>query len=609
MAIVGAYLADANAGAAYIFDFNSDTTTYHWDLSGFDNSNQELNIFYDSALNPGVKTQVNFGTNNLSTISGLKSDTLFNENGQSISTRCIGTDGSGRWRTANAAPIEDLTVNGNLAISGNITKGGISGQLRTGVKRFAEYIAGRTGSGDVDGLTYIDENDEVNVWGVSTNNAIGIDQSLTAPGTTIPLPPEAIGVASKVYRSVNLLGILTTNNEMYFMGFNEFKLFSYIDDSALPDNPIMKKCSVSNVKKICFGPYTIIQALYYVTNNGKLYAAGRNYYGVLGNGLADGGSSLANAAYLTQGPGSQSVNGGVSTRVKDAVLIGNDGNETGLCLFEDGTVKTVGYGGGGQIGVGTTVNHNTWQIPVEDGGTTALSNIVDIQGCGYDYYTTLYALDNNGVLWGWGSNAYGELSTGNQTAQTKAVTVGTGIITDFWACGGKDGNALFVKYSNNKIYACGNNSRGQLGLSTLISITTLQEVTSLPASYNIKEIIMSGGNAGTLSHTYAVTEDDRILVSGNNIEGQCSMGTTGGYLSAFEFCYTTMNNSSSLIKLKSGISRNNPYIDLKYIGFVGGNSWVLSNNNEAYTCGTNRFYTNTITNELLFYLTRAKHWL
>ncbi len=65
-----------------IFDFKSDTTTYHWDLSNFSNNNQELNIFYDSALNPGVKTQVNFGTNNLSIISGLKSDTLFNENGQ-----------------------------------------------------------------------------------------------------------------------------------------------------------------------------------------------------------------------------------------------------------------------------------------------------------------------------------------------------------------------------------------------------------------------------------------------------------------------------------------------------------------------------------------------
>ena len=118
VAIVGANKADANAGAAYIFDYKSDTTTYHWDLSGFDNSNQELNIFYDSALNPGVKTQVNFGTNNLSTISGLKSDTLFNENGQSISTRCIGTDGKGRWRTANAAPIEDLTVNGKLDVVG-----------------------------------------------------------------------------------------------------------------------------------------------------------------------------------------------------------------------------------------------------------------------------------------------------------------------------------------------------------------------------------------------------------------------------------------------------------------------------------------------------------
>jgi alpha-tubulin suppressor-like RCC1 family protein len=391
---------------------------------------------------------------------------------------------------------------------------------------------------------------------------------------------------------------------MYLMGRNDDGQLSYLDVAPTASNPVMKKCSVSNVKKICFGPYNF-QALYYITNDGKLYAAGNNNTGAIGKG--GGAATGASGAFLTQGPGSQSVNGGVSTRVKDAVLIGGGGIETGLCLFTDGTVKTVGYGGRGQIGNGNTANQNTWQSPVYAGGTTVLSNIDDIQGCGYDTFKTFFALDNSGVLYGWGDNTFGQLGVGTiLDIRNKATTVGAinGIITDFWACGGYASPCLFIKYDNNKIYACGRSDRGQLGVG---STGVLTEVTSLLASYNIKEIIMAG-----MSHTYAVTEDDRILVCGYNEQGQCSVGPNTN-LYAFEFCYTTMNNSSSLIKLKSGISRNNPYIDLKAFlygnGFLVGNSWVLSNNNEAYTCGDNRFYTNTIANEKLYYLTRAKHWL
>ena len=474
--------------------------------------------------------------------------------------------------------------------------------LKTGVKRFAEYIAGRTGSGNIDGLTYIDENDEVTAWGDGDNYSIGIDLIVHTPGTTIPLPPDAIGLASKVYRAQNLLGILTTNHEMYFMGFNQFGQFSYVDGSTSIDNSVMKKCSVSNVKKICFGTYSHIVTLYYVTNDGKLWAAGYNLKGVIGNGGTT--STGASGAYLTQSSG-----------VEDAVLIGDDGHETGLCLFTDGTVKTVGYGGDGQIGDGNTGDHNTWQSPVYDGGTTALANIVEIQGCGFDNYTTLYALDSSGVLYGWGSNVYGELSTGNQIAQNKAIVIGSieGLtITDFWACGSYSGNALFVKYSNNKIWACGRNYSGQLGLTAASVVTTLTEVTSLLTSYNIKEIILSGGYDSSPAHTFAVTEDDRILASGNNVQGQCSVGTNVD-LGAFELCYTILNNTSSPIKLKSGISRNNPYIDLKLFHnpgvSIGGTTWILSNNNDVYTCGSGRYFNDTINNENVYYLTRAKHWL
>jgi alpha-tubulin suppressor-like RCC1 family protein len=480
--------------------------------------------------------------------------------------------------------------------------------VKNGVKRFAEYIAGRTGSGNIDGFTYIDENNEVNVWGDGDNYSIGIDEDLSAPGTTIPLPPNAIGLASKVYRAQNLLGILTTNNEMYFMGYNLYGQFSNGESgTGATNNSVMKLCSVKNVKKICFGPYKIIATLYYVTNDGKLYAAGYNLYGVIGNGTNT--NTLTSGAFLTQGPDSSAAWGGVGTRVKDAVLIGDDANATGLCLFEDGTVKTVGYGGRGQIGNGTLVNNNTWQdVTTND---VSLTNIVEIQGCGYDTYTTLFALDSANRLWGWGSGAYGVFGNGSTADVSSAIRIDTSSsddirITDFWACGGDHANALFVKQeTTNKIYACGGNEIGQLGFTASVIVTALTEVTSV-SGYNIKEIIMAGGTSTQYAHTYAVTENDQILVTGNNTQGQCSMGSITN-LSDFSLCYTVMNNILSPIKLKSGISRNNPYIDLKHMS-AGGNSWVLSNNNEVYLCGVGRWNTGTIPDEALYFLTRAKHW-
>ena len=86
---------------------------------------------------PGVKTQINFGLNNLATKNGLTSNILLTENGQSISLRCVSdVPGKGRWRTTNYDVNEDtdtITVGLEGTISLNSSLGSVSNPQKSNV--------------------------------------------------------------------------------------------------------------------------------------------------------------------------------------------------------------------------------------------------------------------------------------------------------------------------------------------------------------------------------------------------------------------------------------------------------------------------------------------
>lgn len=103
-----------------------------------------------------------------------------------------------------------------------------------------------------------------------------------------------------------------------------------------------------------------------------------------------------------------------------AVQVVNWAGYTGGAVLEDGTVWTWGSNGEGQLGDGTTTQQNS---PVR---VLGLSGIIALTGsCTYvDYGGANYlALKNDGTVWSWGRNEYGQLGYGGTTASSVATQV------------------------------------------------------------------------------------------------------------------------------------------------------------------------------------------
>lgn len=161
------------------------------------------------------------------------------------------------------------------------------------------------------------------------------------------------------------------------------------------------------------------------------------------------------------------------------------GYGTNLALFNNGEVYAWGYGVHGQNGSG---NNNSINYPVRCGNnnnTTVLRGRRAIRiasthaGGTSAQAASNYALMNDGTLWAWGYNGYGQLGQNNTTnlnVPTQIITSGlNGTVVDIWATGG-DFGVLYVLTSTGYLYACGRNAQGQLGNNNTTQSNVLTQV-------------------------------------------------------------------------------------------------------------------------------------
>jgi alpha-tubulin suppressor-like RCC1 family protein len=154
---------------------------------------------------------------------------------------------------------------------------------------------------------------------------------------------------------------------------------------------------LEEVEAIAAGPWHSLALL----KDGTVRSWGANNYGQLGGGDATGNQYRSPVKAL-------------NLEGVKAIAVGSHHS---LALREDGTVWG-GYNGYGQLGDGTTIDRHS---PVKVSDLERVSAIVAgrLQGISHNSL----ALREDGTVWAWGYNGYGQLGDGTTTNRDRPMKV------------------------------------------------------------------------------------------------------------------------------------------------------------------------------------------
>ncbi|OXM87400.1 fibronectin type III domain-containing protein [Paenibacillus rigui] len=192
----------------------------------------------------------------------------------------------------------------------------------------------------------------------------------------------------------------------------------------------------------------------------------------------------------------------VQTRINDVFSIAA-GYEHSLALKNDGTVWSWGRNDFGQLGNGTTANQS---YPVQVSG---LSNISAIAA---GWYNSV-ALKSDGTVWTWGRNHKGQLGNGTTNDSNTPVQVANlvGVKAIY-----SSGEFTLALKNDGTVWAWGSNYAGQLGDGTTVD------------RWSPVRVLVSGeiqALAVGRAHSLVLKKDGTVWGWGNNNQGELGDGT------------------------------------------------------------------------------------
>ncbi|XP_071085052.1 RCC1 and BTB domain-containing protein 1-like isoform X1 [Haliotis cracherodii] len=258
------------------------------------------------------------------------------------------------------------------------------------------------------------------------------------------LEPDVLTSIKKVCvfgSSGNEAIFLTDDDDVYAIGSNCSSCLGLGDThSSFTPRKIEGLCK-KKVVDIAFGSGPHVLA---VTENGDVFSWGHNGYCQLGNGGSNQGFQPAIVNTNLQGK---------------KVFHVACGSHHSMALTHEGEIYAWGQNNCGQVGTGTTTNQPT---PRKITAVIGCRTVVAIS-CGQ---TSSMALMDNGELYGWGYNGNGQLGLGNNVNQPNPCKVAgalSGLIISQVVSGYAHTMALT---DEGVLYSWGANSYGQLGTSS-----------------------------------------------------------------------------------------------------------------------------------------------
>ncbi|MEI6092988.1 MAG: Ig-like domain-containing protein [bacterium] len=211
---------------------------------------------------------------------------------------------------------------------------------------------------------------------------------------------------------------------------------------------------------------------------------------------------------------------GIITKI--AVGVGNSftsGTSTAV-VRNDGTVWTWGGGTSGQLGNNANSNNNNPVQVLGVGGSGFLTDVKDVKVGS----SNMVALKNDGTVWAWGYNNFGQVgnnSTTNTSTPVQVVTA-SGALTGITVISAGLSHNLAIRGSDGSVWAWGYNNAGQLGDATTVNKLVATQVKGPDTGGFLLNV--SKVSAG-YTHSLAIKTDGTVWGWGSNALYQVGDGT------------------------------------------------------------------------------------
>jgi alpha-tubulin suppressor-like RCC1 family protein len=251
-----------------------------------------------------------------------------------------------------------------------------------------------------------------------------------------------------------------------------------------------------------------------IKTDGTLWTWGTRTQGGLGDGLS--GYSCQNSPATTQGGGT-------------TWCAASTGRQLTTGIKTDGTIWTWGRGSSGQLGTGSYVARCS-PGNVAGGGTNWSK--VDSG----DYH--VIALKNNGTVWGWGLNNYGQLGVGDASTKTSPVTTAGGG-TNWCTIKARFRQSAGIK-TDGTLWTWGRGSNGVVGDGTTVTRSSPVTVAGGGTTWCLVSVNCLDGSG--------IKTDGSLWTWGNNSFGGLGNGTFANRSSPG----TTVSSANNWTRVSNG---------------------------------------------------------